>query len=71
MTVEYRKTNLENKMSCKKFQVFGTLLGSAIYDQIWKPNKSNMGLKTPSLGKGKGKVHLCTGTETLYRPYGP
>ena len=20
-------------------------------------------------GKGKGKVHLCTGTEALYRPY--
>jgi hypothetical protein len=24
-----------------------------------------------NLGKGKGKVHLCTGTEALYRPYGP
>ena len=22
-------------------------------------------------GKGKGKVHPCTGTEVLYRPYGP
>ena len=22
-------------------------------------------------GKGKGKVHRCTGTEALYRPYGP
>ena len=22
-------------------------------------------------GKGKGKVHPCTGTEALYRPYGP
>jgi len=21
--------------------------------------------------KGKGKVHSCTGTEALYRPYGP
>jgi hypothetical protein len=21
--------------------------------------------------KGKGKVHPCTGTDTLYRPYGP
>ena len=21
--------------------------------------------------KGKGKVHRCTGTEALYRPYGP
>jgi len=21
--------------------------------------------------KGKGKVHPCTGTEALYRPYGP
>jgi len=21
--------------------------------------------------KGKGKVHNCTGTEALYRPYGP
>ena len=21
--------------------------------------------------KGKGKVHACTGTEALYRPYGP
>jgi len=24
-----------------------------------------------SNGKGKGKVHPCTGTEALYRPYGP
>ena len=23
------------------------------------------------LVKKKGKVHLCTGTEALYRPYGP
>ena len=22
-------------------------------------------------GKGKGKVHPCTGTGALYRPYGP
>ena len=22
-------------------------------------------------GKGKGKVHRCTGTEALYRLYGP
>jgi len=22
-------------------------------------------------GKDKGKVHPCTGTEALYRPYGP
>jgi len=22
-------------------------------------------------GKGKGKVHRYTGTEALYRPYGP
>jgi len=22
-------------------------------------------------GKGKGKVHPCTGTEALYRPYSP
>ena len=21
--------------------------------------------------KGEGKVHPCTGTEALYRPYGP
>ena len=24
-----------------------------------------------SRGVGKGKVHRCTGTEALYRPYGP
>jgi len=24
-----------------------------------------------SEGKGKGEVHPCTGTEALYRPYGP
>ena len=30
-------------------------------------------LKSPRhiQGKGKGKVHLCRGTEDLYRPYGP
>jgi hypothetical protein len=22
-------------------------------------------------GKGKGKVYPCTGTEAMYRPYGP
>jgi len=22
-------------------------------------------------GKGKGKMHPCTGTEALHRPYGP
>jgi len=22
-------------------------------------------------GKGKGKVHPCTGTKALYRPYSP
>jgi hypothetical protein len=28
--------------------------------------------KTPvDIVKGKGKVHLCTGTEALYRQYGP
>jgi hypothetical protein len=24
-----------------------------------------------SKGKGKGKLHSCTGTDALYRPYGP
>jgi len=29
-------------------------------------------LKTAYLwAEGKGKVHPCTGTEALYRPYGP
>ena len=26
---------------------------------------------TKAVGKGKGKMHPCTGTEALYRPYGP
>jgi len=26
---------------------------------------------TRSTSIGKGKVHRCTGTEALYRPYGP
>jgi len=26
---------------------------------------------TNGVKKGKGKVHPCTGTEALYRPYGP
>jgi len=29
-------------------------------------------LPSPVIGKeGKGKFHPCTGTEALYRPYGP
>jgi len=28
-------------------------------------------LKMALVVKGKGKVHPCTGTEALYRPYGP
>jgi len=28
-------------------------------------------LKTARLLNGKGKGHPCTGTEALYRPYGP
>jgi len=28
-------------------------------------------LRNITEGKGKGKVHPCTGTEALYRPYGP
>jgi hypothetical protein len=27
--------------------------------------------RSPRFGKGKDKVHPCTGTEALYRPYGP
>jgi len=27
-------------------------------------------LQTTVVHKGKGKVHPCTGTEALYRPYG-
>jgi len=28
-------------------------------------------MKPVETGKGKGKGHPCTGTEALYRPYGP
>jgi len=28
-------------------------------------------LQWNSKSSKKGKVHLCTGTEALYRPYGP
>jgi hypothetical protein len=28
-------------------------------------------ISLPSGAKGKGKGHPCTGTEALYRPYGP
>jgi len=30
-----------------------------------------MRVKGKGKGKGKGKCHRCTGTEALYRPYGP
>ena len=32
---------------------------------------SDISHRSLSIGKGKGKVHPCTGTEALYRPYGP
>jgi len=40
----------------------------------WKEVEENDSLinrNKVSLIKGKGKVHPCTGTEALYRPYGP
>jgi hypothetical protein len=33
--------------------------------------KNAEGKKITLLCKGKGKGHPCTGTEALYRPYGP
>jgi hypothetical protein len=46
----------------------------------WPEKKLNQSLTTEltlkigegiAVEKGKGKDHLCTGTEALYRPYGP
>ena len=28
-------------------------------------------IRSKGKGKSKGKMHPCTGTEALYRPYGP
>jgi len=33
--------------------------------------KKQLAFQITSNGNGKGKVHPCTGTEALYRPYGP
>jgi len=33
----------------------------------WRKRQSNWELKAKK--EGKGKVHPCTGTEALYRPY--
>ena len=36
-----------------------------------KNQQAALFLKFILVKKGKGKVHPCTGTEALYRPYGP
>jgi len=40
------------------------------YEVIAHTDFSNSFL-LPAKKKGKGKGHPCTGTEALYRPYGP
>jgi len=40
---------------------------AALYDSAHKWTKPH----TWCMDIGKGKVHPCTGTEALYRPYGP
>jgi len=34
-------------------------------------HRGSRGIALLFMTKGKGKVHPCTGTEALYRPYGP
>jgi len=48
---------------------FNTYLTENI--SIRHPNYKILFSKIINMCKGKGKVNPCTGTEALYRPYGP
>jgi len=49
---------------------------NSFYKKLWTCHETDRLLKDDDdevspKAKGKGKVHHCTGTEALYRPYGP
>ena len=44
---------------------------SSFYKIILYLSSVSLALDPEIKGKGKGKVHRCTGTEALYRLYGP
>jgi hypothetical protein len=48
----------------------GTQRSKALITYLFGPQLSPF-LPAHILGLGKGKGHPCTGTEALYRPYGP
>ena len=45
-----------------RFHANGTVILVMIREKIWRTRKEEV---------HRGKVHHCTGTEALYRPYGP
>jgi hypothetical protein len=46
-----------------------TLCGCNV--QVWNVLADGAYSKLCAIGKKKGKLYPCTGTEALYRPYGP
>ena len=51
------------------FQLYNVERTITVFEMFWcRVLKVNVKV---SMGKGKGKVHRCTGTEALYRSYGP
>ena len=52
----------------KKVQVKCTLVQAL---RLCTGRTARRGSRGIALLLGKGKVHPCTGTEALYRPYGP
>ena len=53
----YYKLKVKVKVKCTVLQALRLCTGCTVH--------------RGSRGIGKGKVHRCTGTEALYRPYGP
>jgi len=62
------KKKLENKLLLPKVKCLGILYKNVISSE-WHCQSAQRRLR-PKIVK-KDKVHRCTGTEALYRPYGP
>ena len=53
------------------FLLFKAAFAMAMLDLIYNVRLASFVIMLPKQRLGKGKVHPCTGTEALYRPYGP
>jgi len=76
--VKFRLALCEPRVLCFDSSNYNFTSGNFIFSRIWRtarPEAFRLTLGATSIeipsALGKGKVHLCTGTEAVYRPYGP